>query len=561
MKPLNLTCFFILFWVGGSVLAQEVDSLSKKSNRYLVSKLDSFQFNRQDTLVWVYLDAYIENAKERNDYETLYYGYREAIYFSDGFVKKSYADSAISISQKLGKPEIEGNAYLLKGRTLYGFKDYKGALDNYIKANEIIKETQDNRLQNSALYAIAVIKIYLGYFEDAMSLIDEAMAYFAGHNNPDDRLSYLRCLYRKGEVFQKTGNFKKASETNLLGLQESLKYNEKIQEQYFNFAIGIDDYFRKDYALSIKNIQKSLPAMIENQYFDLEAKGHFYIAKSYLGLGQEEKAISHFRKVDSIFIQNRYLDSEIRESYEWLINYYKRHHNKDLQLYYVNQLLEVDRVSAENNKYLAYKINKEYDTKTLLETKQKLEERFTVWQRYSFWIIGLLFLISIVILVRYLRLREKNKALREQYELTLQQEPNAIEKTKNKLTDIPQETVDEILNRLENFEKSKEFLNPRLDQKWLADKFKTNSAYLSKVINSYKENNFSGYVNHLRIRYLIQTLKNEPKYRQYTIQALGELCGYSSSRHFSDAFLAETKLRPTYFMEQMQKEKDEPIAN
>ena len=261
--------------------------------------------------------------------------------------------------------------------------------------------------------------------------------------------------------------------------------------------------------------------MIENQYFDLESKGHFYIGKSFTGLGQEDKVIFHFQKVDSIFILNRYLDSEIRESYEWMVNYYKKHNNKDLQLYYVNQLLEVDRVSAENNKYLAFKINKEYDTKTLLETKQKLEERFTVWQRYSFWIIGLLFLISIVILVRYLRLREKNKALREQYELTLQQEPNAIEKTKNKLTDIPQETVDEILNRLENFEKSKEFLNPRLDQKWLADKFKTNSAYLSKVINSYKENNFSRYVNHLRIRYLIQTLKNEPKYRQYTIQALG----------------------------------------
>ncbi|MFA7687540.1 MAG: AraC family transcriptional regulator [Moheibacter sp.] len=560
MKLSHLSLFLFFFLLQDVIFAQNGDSLNQKSNRYLVSKLESFQFNRQDSLVWVYLNAYINNAKKKKDFETLYYGYRSAIYYSDKEQKFSYADSAIIAAKQSKSKDIEGNAYLSVGGAYYEFRDYKNSLDYYLKANNLLQNSTDKYLKNRVLYNISVIKSYLGYYEDAEKLLDEAIEYFAKKITSSHTLYYLRCLYRKGEIYQATGRFKEAADANLLGLQESLKHNEKIQEQYFHFAIGLDDYFAGNYALTIQNINKALPTLIENQYFEQEAVGYYYIAQSYLGLNQKEKALTNFQKVDSVFVQHQYLNPEVRQSYEWLINYYKKNNNKDLQLYYINQLLEVDRVSAENNKYLAFKINKEYDTKTLLETKRKLERRFTVWQRYSFWIFGVLLAISIVVLIRYLKLREKNKVLREQYEHILQEQVKVVEKPKHKSVDLPQDTVEEILNRLDAFEKSKGFLDPKIDQRYLAEKFKTNSAYLSKVINTYKENNFSGYLNHLRIRYLIQLLKNEPQYRHYTIQSLSELCGYTNPRHFSDAFLAETKLRPTYFMEQMQKEKEEPIG-
>ena len=120
--------------------------------------------------------------------------------------------------------------------------------------------------------------------------------------------------------------------------------------------------------------------------------------------------------------------------------------------------------------------------------------------------------------------------------------------------EIPQDILDDLLNRLQTFEENHEFTKPNIDLKSLSDKFKTNTAYLSKTINSYKKVNFSSYLNRLRINYIIELLKNEPKYRNYTIEALGEISGFSSARQFSDAFHAETGLRPTYFLEQIRKE-------
>ncbi len=83
MRFLGLYLFSFVFCLNAVIYGQEMDSLSEKSNRYLVAKLDSFQFDRSNPLVWAYLNAYINNAKKINDFETLYYGYRDAIYFSE----------------------------------------------------------------------------------------------------------------------------------------------------------------------------------------------------------------------------------------------------------------------------------------------------------------------------------------------------------------------------------------------------------------------------------------------------------------------------------------------
>src|SRR5690606_9109861 len=288
--------------LGATIFAQKKDSLSEKSNRYLVAKLDSLgSVQYDDTLVWAYLNAYINNAKKNRDYETLFYGYREATFFSK-YKKLIYADSAINTAKQTGNIDFIGNAYLTKGIAHYSFKNYKSALDNYIEANNILSDSKNKYLQNKTLLFIASIKNYLGYYEDALDLLYSAQNYFEGKNDSSNHLAYIRCLYEIGEIYQKTGQYEKARDNNLLGLQESRKYKEKIQEQYFNLAIGIDDYNEKNYAIAIRNINKALPAIRDAKDFNSEAKGDFYLAKSYLGLGQVEKVFFNFQQVDSLFV-------------------------------------------------------------------------------------------------------------------------------------------------------------------------------------------------------------------------------------------------------------------
>lgn len=558
MKTYQLLSIFLIFCLHSKIFGQKKDSLSQKSNQYLVAKLDSFQFDRTNPLVWVYLDAYIRNAKKKKDYETLFYGYRSGIYYSDGRLKIVYSDSALLSAEKTKNADIIGKAYYSRGSTFYELRAYKNTLDNYLTANEILKQSKNEFTKNQVTYGISVVKLYLGYYEDALELIEPPLNYFQNENTPDGNLFYIRCIYRKGEAYQALKNYQKAAEINLFGLQEAIKYDEKIQEQYFNLAIGIDDYHAGNYAVSIQNIEKALPSMNENGYFELEEKGNFYIAKAYLGLKQQTKALSHFQQVDSLFAENGYLPNELRESYEWLIDYYKKQNDKDKQLYYINRLLEVDNANAENNQYLAYKINKEYDTQRLVEEKNNLERRFTNWKYYA---IGLLIILMLAILFyfyKYRKTKKHNQALREQYQNLLHEINSSQTRSSTKKTpkEIPEEVIEDILKRLKQFEDHNEFLDQKLDQKSMAEKFKTNTTYLSKVINIYKETNFNGYINKLRINYLVNLLKKEPRYRNYTIEALSETAGFLTPRHFSDTFFTETGLRPTYFLEQIRKENE-----
>lgn len=566
MKPNRFFLFSLMFFLGAINFAQKTDSLSERSNRYLVAKLDSFQFDRSNPLVWVYLNAYIKNAKRKQDFETLYYGYREAIYYSIEKDKKlQYADSALTAVKKTNNRDLIADAYYSKGRTYYGFRQYKMTLDNYLKANEILTDSKDEFTKNQVMYGISVVKIYLGHYEDALDLIETPLHYFKNQKTPDGNLFYLRCLFRKGEIYQATNNSQMARKTNLLGLQESLRFKEEIQEQYFNLAIGIDDYLGGEYAEAISNIQKGMPAMAKNGYFEMEEKGHFYIAKSYLGLRQENKALSHFRQVDSLFGQNNYLPNQLRESYEWLINHYKKEKDKDQQLYYINQLLKTDQINSENNQYITYKIHKEYDTRRLMDEKENLEKRFSKGLYFSIILLAVFLFFSVYF---YFRSRKTNKEKEELYknyeEILSQKEQLTIENQKEKIVkklskEIPIEVTEDILKRLKAFEENKEFLNQGIDQRALAERFKTNTAYLSKVINTYKETNFNGYINRLRIVYIIDSLLKLPKYRSYSINALSKEAGFATPRHFSDAFLSETGLRPNYFLEQIKKEKSHTV--
>lgn len=540
---------------------QQADSLSKMPNRYLVAKLDSLQFDKNNPMVWVYLGAYIKNAKIKEDFKTLFYGYRTAVFHSEDEKKLAYSDSALLAAKKINDSDFIGQAYYLKGHIFYEKREYKNTLDNYLLANEILSTSKDLFTIHQVNYGIAVVKSYLGYHSDAISLLQSASDFFHNQKTPDGNLYYIRCLFRKGEIYQNMRNFSKAREVNLLGLQESIKYSEKIQEQYFNLAIGVDEYNDGNYALSIKNIEKAIPAMKENSYFEMEGKGYFYLAKSYLALKQEDKALENFQLVDSLFVKHNYLNQQLRGTYEWLIDHYKLTSNKDKQLYYINQLLKVDQVNAANNQYLVHKINKDYDTQRLIKEKEQLEKDFSNWRYYAIGVLIVFLLMTLLYFYKFRKSQQNHQKLHLQYQDLLRKnleesntEPRNSTSPKKVVKEIPENIVEDLINRLDRFEANQEFLNRNIDLKSLADKFKTNTTYLSKVVNTYKKRNFNSYLNKLRINYMIELLKKEPKYRNYTIEALSEIAGFTSSRHFSDTFHAETGLRPTYFLEKIQKE-------
>jgi len=116
---------------------------------------------------------------------------------------------------------------------------------------------------------------------------------------------------------------------------------------------------------------------------------------------------------------------------------------------------------------------------------------------------------------------------------------------------IPIETEEKILKKLKTFEEHHKFLKSNIKLSGLAHQWETNTKYLSLIIRNHSNHNFSGYINKLRIQYIVQKLQSNPTYREYKISYLAEECGYSSTQVFVSSFKKEMNITPSQFLEQL----------
>ncbi len=114
--------------------------------------------------------------------------------------------------------------------------------------------------------------------------------------------------------------------------------------------------------------------------------------------------------------------------------------------------------------------------------------------------------------------------------------------------------IEAILTKLEEFEDKELFLDNDSTLVEVAKKIQTNTTYLSKVINTYKEKSFTAYITDLRVDYAIERLSHDRKFRSFTIGAIAQEIGFKRSESFSKAFKVKTGLYPSYFVKELEKQ-------
>jgi AraC-like DNA-binding protein len=107
------------------------------------------------------------------------------------------------------------------------------------------------------------------------------------------------------------------------------------------------------------------------------------------------------------------------------------------------------------------------------------------------------------------------------------------------------------LEKLSQFEIKKGYLEPNVTIQMLSTTFETNSKYVSKIVNIYKQKTFIQYINDLRIEYAIAQLESNRKLTNYTIHGLAQEFGFNSAESFSAAFYKKTEIKPTYFIKKL----------
>jgi AraC-like DNA-binding protein len=105
--------------------------------------------------------------------------------------------------------------------------------------------------------------------------------------------------------------------------------------------------------------------------------------------------------------------------------------------------------------------------------------------------------------------------------------------------------VGRIIRGLDKLEDEKYFLKMDCTASNLAKKINTNTTYLSKIINTYYQKNFTEYINDLRIEFALNRLKNDKLYGQYSILAIANEIGFKSKESFNSAFKKRTGVLPS----------------
>ena len=552
----NLSVLLLLFLIK-SLNAQNTpnripDSLIFKSYGYLDDKI--YQYKNDSLKASPYLYAYLRKARSEKNHEELVNAYQNMLHQSPMTLRLKYADSMVQAAVKSRSNELIGSAQLSKGIVYYSQKNYVKAYDYYIKANESISKTDNDYLIYKTKYHIAQIKFYLGFYDEAISLFNDCIEYFK-KNQPRP---YLNSLHSLSVCYNKIGDYSKCSETNAFGIKECERLNIPEMELFFKHSEGINQFFLNNYHTSIQLLQEVMPQLNSMTEFANESIANFYIGKNYWKLQRQAKSVPYFKKVEKAFVEKGYIRPDLREVFELMIKYYKKENNLKSQLYYIDQLLKADSILTDTNKYLMGKIHKEYDTKEILLEKEKIQQQLVREKYYDVILISVVVVLFSAVIYGTYNHFETKKRNKIKFDLLLKKnEQSSLRKQapdKFEITDISQDTVQQIIRHLEKFERDKKFLQKEATLATLTVRFNTNSKYLSKVIYHRSGKRFADYINDLKIDYLVELLQNSSMHRNYSIGSLAEEAGFTSTPRFTNAFHSKTGISVSYFLKELKKE-------
>ncbi len=546
------TILILLLLYSVNIFSQKkFDSLNvKKFNQLfeIFQKSSNFELQKSAS------EEIIKNAKQDKDIKKLVVGYYLSSELYDNTMKLLYCDSIISITSKNSMKLYPSMPFLSKGSFYQKKGDYKNAIDNYLQAKKYASLHNNETLILIINFSIGTLKRKTGEFNQALQLYKSnlplAKKFISEYNNSTH---YLNTLTSISNIYYELKELDSARHYNKLGVFESKKFNDEKSFHHFSANEGIVNFFAGEYDVAIDSLKK------HSKYFESINENenlcytYYYLGEAYSVKGNQKKAIANYKKVDSIYQINAIAVNIIRNSYIRLINYYKSKNDLKNQLHFINSLMSYDSIAYDNEFYLNKTILKEYDIPKLELEKQnvlkKLENKENRFFNTIFYLS--VFLLSVILFSIY---QYKKKIIyKKRFEKIISKSKRIKSTIISYNHNLPKEVVNKILMGLEEFEKKNSFLSNNINLNNLAKKLNTNSNYLSKIINQYKKESFSNYLNKLRIEYIVEELKTNSTYRKYTIKAISEISGFNNAESFSKAFYKYIRLKPSYFITELEK--------
>ncbi|MGB5205904.1 MAG: AraC family transcriptional regulator, partial [Eudoraea sp.] len=498
-------------------------------------------------------DIHIAKSKLSNDTIKLakIYLWRMWIEESDNAIK--YIDSAIYLTRNMTSGNFPGDAYYTKGALLYLNNQPESSLKELIKAYDIAQITGNHELIVDCFNAISGLKREYGQEGEALILQQESFAYLKRYRDKIDNynLTYLITLDNLARSFTQIMELDSAKFYSKVGMEMSLIQNDI--ETFQNLSIlhaqcnFYDGNFLKARDTLLKYVDK----------FDGTTKADilYYLGIIEGELGNSINKRTYLEQFDKILFANDLpLVDNVKETYQYLYKDAVEIDDERLQekylnrLFYYDSLLDITEQNIRNVTLMEFDLPMEEMKVSGYE--KNLTKRRTIVNLF-YGISVFLFALIILLYFRFKNARRKLKKLMEEKVEPIKLSPN---RTPSNKIFIDQEIINSTLDKLEKWEAEEGFLNQEVSQTSLAKEMDTNSSYLSKIINTYKKQNFSNYIKDLRITYAINYIKEKPEVinNKSTIQ-IAEYFGFNSLDVFVRTLKNKTGVTPATFFKQIKK--------
>ncbi|URM38103.1 AraC family transcriptional regulator [Flavobacterium anhuiense] len=571
--------FFFLLLIYSSGAAQTTGELTEQKYLELQDKIRfSINGNLDDGL------NYVRQLQKSKNVKHLAFAYGAGSYLYQLKNNNSKSDEfyteSIEYWNKMpeSKEKISLRAYLynFRGLTEWKRKNYSKALTNYQEGIQLSSQIND---------VIQIVK-----FKSNIALVNEKVGNYRlsikylRQNN--DFLDKNENLYEKDQFQNNKSNInnnlgnayegyymKNRNRVDLLDSAEyfykkAITYSQNFVDNTINAKLSLGNIyvFKEDFENAEKiyfDIAIYAKQNNNENYFQI---ANFNLGDLYFSQKKYDKALVFLKKVDSVKAKNNIIDNS----------------------YFKSNYIQAKIYSAKNEPELAYKHSKLYldsyekyegnirdealEVNYKLGTADLSEEMVAVQEKYKyevFWnkALKIFYVILVVGIVFFLvkNIRDKNKAhkkmnaLIEEFKANLEKKEIGKEEIKvpqleeihfkkeNANLSIDESKENKIVEKLLALEEKLEYLNPDFTLSYAAKKIKTNTTYLSYVVNKRFGKSFGEYSNELKINYVINQMITNHLYRKYSTQAIAESVGFKNAVSFAKSFRKRTGVSPAQF--------------
>ena len=353
----------------------------------------------------------------------------------------------------------------------------------------------------------------------------------------------------------------------LYHLQEVEKRNSFLFDpclEYLLHEVRAQAYLQKqDFDSAEKSINKAVKVCDNLNGKPLLAVNAFIFGQIYNGRKEYKKAKEILFRAISSYESNQKETVSYIDYYKQLATSYKGLNKLDSASIYLEKYIALKELEEKKRFEVAgaFKQRNEASFATELNAISKEKTKKEALLHYGGVGALIVFIIMGLALILNFKKRKENQQKFDALfaKVTAAAKPEDIINTKDVELEaqttaaVNEETTQQILKGLEKLEKENYFLHPGCNAHNVAKRIKTNTTYLSKVINSEFNKNFSTYINDLRINYAIIKLKQDTKFRKYTVSSIAKELGYKSADSFTKYFRKDTGLLPSFYIKQLEK--------